>query len=112
MTENRPNWVNAVLFGLIGFGPLLLAAGVLLAGILVLYAVWFVLTFGITWLLARILGGMSMAVVDGVAQAAEVRRGSLEMACVMLVFVQVIIVPWSLGAGWLLRRVGIHSIEK
>lgn len=79
---------------------------------MVLYAVWFVLTFGITWLLARILGGMSMAVVDGVAQAAEVRRGSLEMACVMLVFVQVIIVPWSLGAGWLLRRVGIHSIEK
>jgi len=32
MTENRPNWVNAVLFGLIGFGPLLLAAGVLAGG--------------------------------------------------------------------------------
>ncbi len=75
-----------------------------MAGSLVLYAVWFVLTFGIAWLVARMMGGASMAVVDGVADAVAMRRGALEMAGAMLLFSQVIIVPWVLGAGWLLRK--------
>ena len=87
-----------LLFGLIGFGLLLLAVGVL-------YAAWFVLTFGITLLVARMMGGASMAVVEGVADAGAVRQGSLEMAGVLLLSAQVIIVPWVLGTGWLLRRI-------
>jgi small-conductance mechanosensitive channel len=76
-----------------------------LMGSLVLYAVWFVLAFGMAWLVARIMGGASMAVVENVADAGAMRRGALEMAGVMLLFAQVIIVPWVMGAGWLLRRV-------
>ena len=157
-TRQRPRWLTALLFAVIGFGPLLFLAGVLLAGILlnswimiaeaakpfprdvamfalaaagipailfaalaaawwgfqrtkywlagslVLYVVSFVLAFGIAWLVARMIGGASMAVVDGVADAGTMRRGALEMAGVMLLFTQIIIVPWVLGAGWLLRR--------
>jgi hypothetical protein len=152
-----------LLFAVIGFGPLLLTAGILLAGILlnlwimiaeaakpfaqdvamfalaaagipavlfatiaggwwgfrrtkswltgslVLYGVWFVLAFGIAWLVARILGGASMAVVDGVADSGAVRRGTLEMAGVLLLFAQVMIVPWVLGAGRVLRRMGVRD---
>lgn len=157
--SQRPRWLTMLLFGLIGFGPLLVVVGVLMAGILlnlwimiaeaakpfpqdvamfglaavgmpavlfvaiaaawwgfqrtkswlmgslVLYAVWFVLAFGMAWLVARIMGGASMAVVENVADAGAMRRGALEMAGVMLLFAQVSIVPWVMGAGWLLRRV-------
>ena len=79
-----------------------------LAGSLVLYVVWFVLAFLFFWLLASAMAGASMAVVDGVAQAEDVRQDSLKMAGSLLVFAQVGIVPWAFGAGWLLRRMGIQ----
>jgi len=155
--------VNVLLFAVIGFGPLLLLGGVLLAGVLlnlwimiaeaavpfardivmfvlsavgipgvmmiaigagfwafrrtrkwlpgsmVLFAVWFLLAFGMSLLVASALAGTSMAVVDGVADSETVRRGSLEMAGVLLLFAQAGIVPWVLGAGWLLGRLGVRS---
>jgi len=64
-----------------------------------------IMVFIITWLFVRMVGGVSMAVVDGVVPPGELRRASLSAALPLFGLAQLVIVPWVIISVVILGRV-------
>jgi len=74
---------------------------------LVIYATWLLLIWEIGFLLFAAMGGMSMAVVEGVAGPASVRYVQyLYMALRFTFFSNIILLPGVLIAIFFLRKIG------
>jgi uncharacterized membrane protein len=69
-----------------------------------LYGANLIIVFIVIWLFVRMIGGASMAVVDGVVPPGELRRASLSAALPLLGIAQLVIIPWVLIAVIILRR--------
>ncbi len=144
-----------VLFVGIGFGPLVLAYGVLISGLLlnalisissdtvdirsefviftaallvfsgatliacfhlhnrsnnwltkiaIFYGCWLILTTIPVFFLTTSIAGISMAAVDGSIANSDLIRVSLGESFSLLLFLQIIIVPWIIGATWVMKH--------
>jgi len=75
---------------------------------LLLYTANLVMVFVFLFLFVRVLGGASMAVVDGAVSSSELRGLSIQAALPLLALAQLVIVPWVLVAVVVLNRMAFR----
>ncbi|MBN1264345.1 MAG: hypothetical protein JXA25_02550 [Anaerolineales bacterium] len=76
---------------------------------LLLYTANLVMVFVFLFLFVRILGGASMAVIDGAVSSSELRGLSIQAAHPLLALAQLVIVPWVLVAVVVLNRIAFRG---
>ena len=69
-----------------------------------LYVLWLILIIVPVYFFVASLAGVSMAVADGAISGSSLRNIEVRETFRLLLPSQLCIVPWILGAGWLLRR--------
>ena len=60
--------------------------------------------FSLAWLAANIVGGVSMAVVDGSTAGKALDQQQLEFALILLLLLQLLVIPWSAFSGMIIKK--------
>ena len=60
--------------------------------------------FSLAWLAANIVGGVSMAVVDGSTAGKALDQQQLEFALTLLILLQLLVIPWSAFSGLIIKK--------
>ena len=60
--------------------------------------------FSLAWLAANVMGGVSMAVVDGSVAGGALDQQQLEFALMLLFLLQLLVIPWSAFAGLIIKK--------
>jgi hypothetical protein len=71
---------------------------------LILYGCWFILALIPIFFLTLSIAGGSMAAVDNALARGSLIQSSLREGVLLLLYAQIIIIPWVAGATWVMRR--------
>jgi hypothetical protein len=72
--------------------------------IAILYSCWLLLTAIPAFLLTASIAGVSMAAVDGLIANSDLIKISIRESLSLLLFLHIGIIPWVMGATWVMRR--------